>query len=588
MIKNKILILTIYIVSGAFLYAQDPVNLIAYYPFNGNCKDSSQNNKDGKVFGAILTKDITGKPNGAYYFSGDQAYIQIESEVIDSLKSFTVSCWIAPKSADKWESWISKSNFHNRYSQWRFGFGYDYETQWGLTTWDNKWNDYWINNSIELSVWTHVVMVLNEFDKKASYYKNGELIAEIDGIELGKDSFDPFFIGFQRDDNVFYHGNIDEIKIYNGILSENEINQIYSEFSNNTSIPYYPLTSYSESTYSYNKPVSINDGIEVAHVNDLKVDTTSIYKMLLAIQNGNYKNINSVLINYNDKLFVEEYYFGFDINTLHPLYSVTKSFSSTLIGIAIDNDLINSVNEPLINFFPEYSSSFKSDKINEIELEHLLTMTTGVEWNDNSHKETRQMHKSSDWYKYVFNQPIKYSPGVRFVYNNGTSHLISNIIKKCSNKPVDKFTEQHLFNKLHIDYYYWAHDPLGNPCTGGSLGGLFLRPRDMLKFGLLIKNGGEWQGESIISKQWINKATNKHIKLRNYLGYGYQWWIKPYYANGKRVNSVYAEGYGGQFIIIIPDYDLVAVFTSRNDNNGLQHQPLELMQKYILKAINNE
>jgi CubicO group peptidase (beta-lactamase class C family) len=345
-------------------------------------------------------------------------------------------------------------------------------------------------------------------------------------------------------------------------------------------------------TYRYIVPEKTNDGWETAALSSENLDTDLIKDLFERINDNTYKNIHSVLLVKNGKLVVEEYFPGqdsegqfhaFQRDTLHELHSATKSVNSILIGIAIDQHLIRGVDEKISVFFPEYSDIFADGKKDTIELKHCLSMTAGLSWDEWTYPyaDTRNdhvsMNRSSDPVRYALERPVVAPPGTKFSYNSGIAITLGEIIYKVSGLRADKFAERYLFRPLGISNYYWLKYPNGVVQTGG---GLLLRPRDMAKIGYLFLNRGGWQGKRIVSEDWIRQSTIQHAPDRDY---GYQWWLGRLRVRDRTVAACGAQGRGGQFIIVFPELQMVAVFTGWNDNASWD-QPFDMLQQYILPA----
>jgi CubicO group peptidase (beta-lactamase class C family) len=337
------------------------------------------------------------------------------------------------------------------------------------------------------------------------------------------------------------------------------------------------------------------DGRETASLQDDKVDRSLIENLLARIRDHTYKNISGVVIVKNGQLVVEEYFPRDDQGTeLQQLHSVTKSVTSILIGIAIEQGLIRGVDEKISTFFPEYADLFSSDEKAELSLKNFLSMSAGLAWDEwnylytDPRNDAVQTRMRADPIRYVLEKPIAATPGAKFVYNSGVSMVLGEIIRKVSSLRADKFAERYLFEPLGISNYKWtiiANDVVE---TGG---GLFLRPRDLAKLGQLFLNGGRWQERPMIGESWIKESTTNHagaMKLPLWMqaadGYGYHWWLGSLKAGDNEIRFYSARGRGGQYLAIIPDCQLVTVVTGLNDNI-LLNQPLNMLQRYILPAI---
>ncbi|TDI69662.1 MAG: class C beta-lactamase-related serine hydrolase, partial [Bacteroidetes bacterium] len=172
---------------------------------------------------------------------------------------------------------------------------------------------------------------------------------------------------------------------------------------------------------------------------------------------------------------------------------------------------------------------------------------------------TIQLELSDDWIQFTFDQPMDADPGAKWVYNSGSSHLMSGIIKKVSGQFLDEFAEEHVFGPLGIREYHWKKTAKGHP---DGLGGLYLEAEDLARIGYLYLRGGVWNGRRILSESWVQNATDKWVENvnREGFGYGFQWWRLD------RDNSVIwaGLGFGGQYLLVLPELDLVAVINSWN------------------------
>jgi CubicO group peptidase (beta-lactamase class C family) len=241
------------------------------------------------------------------------------------------------------------------------------------------------------------------------------------------------------------------------------------------------------------------------------------------------------------------------------VHSVTKSVTSALIGIALDQGYLKNVNQKLCEFFPEYITDDLDPRKKEISLKHLLTMSTGLKWNDWG-PEMRFWYTSPNWAKFTIELPQEKNPGAVFNYNSSTSHLLSIILSKSTKTGTLNFAKQNLFEPLGIQSAYWHQDPQGY-YIGGF--GLALSARDLAKIGFLYLNNGYWNGQPIVSEYWVRESTGQQIQANQHpiygsFGYGYQWWVKK--VDG--CSSFRAWGRRGQFIVVVPELDLVIAVTS--------------------------
>ena len=294
-------------------------------------------------------------------------------------------------------------------------------------------------------------------------------------------------------------------------------------------------------------------------------------------------DIDSLLVIRNGYIVVEANKRHF--KTLYQIYSSTKSFTSAVIGIALNKGHIKSVNQTISTFYPELLLKNGDSKIASVTLEHLLTMSCGFVWPEiqtdysNFENPVFQMMISDNWINFLFSKPVTQEPGSEFNYNSGCSHLLLTVLYKTGLDVAD-FAQKHLFTPLGIsnDEYKWRRDSSG--MLNGTHG-LYMSPRDMAKFGYLYLKGGHWDGEQIIPKSWIEESTKNHMKMNwkiffaDY--YGFNWYIQSF--------GFHSAGYKGQYIFVIPKFELVVVFTSSLIRHDIG-EPINLVKNFIVPAVN--
>ena len=259
------------------------------------------------------------------------------------------------------------------------------------------------------------------------------------------------------------------------------------------------------------------------------------------------------------------YYMGQDV---HSLQSITKSVTSSLIGIAIGRGEVEGVEVPLLPLLSDYDLSGVDEGLQSARLEDLLTMRLGIEWHEQDRpigpeNTTIQLEFSDDWVEFTLAQPMDAEPGQRFVYNSGGSHLMSAILRSTTGRTTELYAEEHLFGPLGIDTYHWKREPAGLPDTEG---GLYLEAEDLARFGQLYLNDGVWNGTRILPEGWVEASVARHVDdvapaNPNWnAGYGYQWWR----LDRDGVDVWAGLGYGGQYLLVLPEQNIVAVANSWN------------------------
>ena len=339
-----------------------------------------------------------------------------------------------------------------------------------------------------------------------------------------------------------------------------------------------------ESHYVYQIPEQLNDGWEVASLSEVGINTSKIESITHQIlTEGRFEDILSMVIIKNGKLVHEAYSPYCQRNSVYFLASITKTVTSTLIGIAIDKGFIKSENSSLFDLLPQFASEIKDPGKKKITLKHIMTMCSGLKWfehgssyNDLGNSE-HLMVDTDYWIRYVALKPLQEKPGTKFLYDTGGVHLLSAVIKNATGLHANEFAEKYLFHPLGIYAYQWNKDSQGYSCTGGTDGGVGLRARDLAKFGWLFFKDGTWKGKQIISLKWIKEATKKHIKRLYRRGYyGFNWFPGSKTIKGKTFDYVASFGYGGQTLYLVPELDLVLVFTCElKESNANVHIPVK-------------
>ncbi len=255
------------------------------------------------------------------------------------------------------------------------------------------------------------------------------------------------------------------------------------------------------------------------------------------------------------------FYQGRDVHTLQ---SVTKSVAATVLGAALANGDIGSLATPLLPFLSDYDTRDVDPRLHSATLEDLLTMRTGIEWHEqdrplNETNTTIQLERSDDWVQFTLDQPSDAAPGEKWVYNSGGSHLMSAVVFDATGMTIDAYAEEHVFGPLAISDYHWKETPQGLPDTEG---GLYLEAEQLAKIGYLYLQGGMWHGQRILDESFVKQATARQVDQVNSAGwgYGYQWWRLD-----RDTVPVWAGlGFGGQYLLVLPDYDLIGVINSWN------------------------
>jgi CubicO group peptidase (beta-lactamase class C family) len=298
-------------------------------------------------------------------------------------------------------------------------------------------------------------------------------------------------------------------------------------------------------------------------------------------------------------LVYENYYGNGGINASTNLWSVTKSFSSALIGLILDDHIITSTNQLMADLLPQYP------EFNNITLHHVLTQTTGLSWSEDGQPWNDWIF-SDDWVASALARGQVTEPGEKFYYSSGNSHFLTSLVYYRTNTTPGILAKERLFDPIGIEFkplnepiiYHswpeyrlpmdqsWRQDPKGIECASF---GLYLTARDMAKFGYLYLNKGRWENQQLISESWVETSTKDHVtNIYHRYSYGYQWWITK--VSG--YPAFLASGFGGQIIGVVPSLDLVVVIKYEAENpehpqTGSSHDDMHLFD-LVVESINTK
>jgi CubicO group peptidase (beta-lactamase class C family) len=308
------------------------------------------------------------------------------------------------------------------------------------------------------------------------------------------------------------------------------------------------------------EPKNFSDGLLISSPTNENVDPLLLNKIYNDVYNdANLWSLRSLLIFRNGKLISEAYLKDEqDITNRHIIWSCTKQVMGVLTGIAIDNGLINNINDPISAYFDSELQNHQ-DKA-DITIRNLLTMQSGIDYNNEEQSDEilRQIPNYS--VDFVLNRPMNSSPGEEYHYNDGNPHLISALIQKLTGKPADEYADEFLFSKIEMTNYNWVRYK-----DGVTLGGFGVEttPRELSKIALCVADSGKWKGQQIISSDWIDEMTSVQTQIENFeYSFGYFWWIDE-----SRV-VYFMWGVGGQFAFIVPEKKIVVIMTSFPNTKG--------------------
>ena len=357
--------------------------------------------------------------------------------------------------------------------------------------------------------------------------------------------------------------------------------------------------------FSYTVPEDIGDGWQVGDLAAEGFDTQRVVDMMDRILDETYPGIDSVAIVRNNRLLLYWYDRGREldqydawINNMtrerHVLHSTSKSFTSALIGIAIDQGHIASTQVKFLDLFDYTDYDNWDPRKADITLEDALTMRFGFQWDEWSRPYTDPQNdlvnletNNFDWPKALLDLPLATDPGTAFAYNTAGTIAIGKALENATGERLGQFANTYLFFPMQItDARWWSPNNLAN---GGS--GLFLRTRDLAKFGQLYLDGGAWQGQQLISADWIADSVVRRVDFSSVPsfseGYGYQWWLDELPYGSQLLETWVTSGFGGQYIFVVPGLELVVAFTGHNYENADGISSLyTMMRSHIMAAIN--
>jgi CubicO group peptidase (beta-lactamase class C family) len=362
--------------------------------------------------------------------------------------------------------------------------------------------------------------------------------------------------------------------------------------------------------YVYSVPADRGDTWGIAHAESQGIDVDGLEAMMDAIADGAFPVIDSIAIARNGQLVFDELlrtelnekdeWVGNAELDLHAQFSVSKGITSLVVGIAIDEGFIAGVDVPYLDLFPYTEYANWDERKRDITLEHVLAMQTGLQWNEwdppyssADNQWNRFNREEHDFSKAVLDLPLVADPGTAFAYNTAATVSLGQAIDNSVPLALEDFGIGELLLPLGITKLEVMRTPTGL-LNGG--GGFFLRTRDALKFGQLLLNEGSWNGEQIVSSDWLDASLTPRTAIEwpnpdewdwQVSGYGYQWWLGHYETDGRLLDTRVAWGFGGQWVVAMPELDLVVAINSNGFDGGDAelNQAHALIVQHILPAL---
>jgi len=361
--------------------------------------------------------------------------------------------------------------------------------------------------------------------------------------------------------------------------------------------------------FKYQVPPTLNDGWKTANADAMGVDSAQLAALTHSIRSWPELGVHAILIERNGKLIYEEYFDGFDerwgvplgrismkADTRHDLRSMTKSVVSALVGIAVGEGSISSLDQPLIKWFPEYPELDTPDR-RRVTLAHVLSMTSGFKWNEDvpysdPQNDEIRMTRDKEPLRYALSAAFAHDPGAEFNYNGGLTQVMAAVLERATKTSLEDYARTKLFEPLGITDVEWVGDLAGMPAAAS---GLRLRLRDVAKFGSLYLNGGKWNGKQVIPATWVDLSTRRHFRFAprtgpdagGSFGYSYFWWYFCYPTPKGLIEARTAVGNGQQRIFVLRDLNMVVTILAGRYNDFGTGSTLgsRILREHVLPAV---
>jgi len=358
----------------------------------------------------------------------------------------------------------------------------------------------------------------------------------------------------------------------------------------------------------YRAPEQVADGWETASLESVGMNPAPLERLMNELQVRPGHRVHGIAIVRHGRLVFEEYFPGrthptfgeqpivFDRETRHCLSSVTKSITATMLGLALERGAIGSPDASVFDFFPHLQDLNEGAR-GALTLEHLVTMTAGLEWDEQSRSLRDPLNDLTAWLtlardttedpvRAVLERPMVAAPGTLFNYSGGLTNVLGKAVQNATGQRLDHFSRDHLFTPLGIDEVWWwvVRDDFVY-----ASGDIALKPRDLARVGVMYLNGGTWNGRRVLPAEWIAASASAYTRLSGpdyagtgTAGYSHGWWtLGSEYGRG----AYAAWGWGGQKLIVLPDLDMVVVFTGGSYWEPAYLSPHEMMTRHVLPSV---
>ncbi|MBC7974874.1 MAG: serine hydrolase [Myxococcales bacterium] len=306
-----------------------------------------------------------------------------------------------------------------------------------------------------------------------------------------------------------------------------------------------------EDNPTYTDPVDDSASWTMSDPEAQGIDSTGLERASTELSNLPYTS--SFLVIRHGALVFERYYHGSAKNQSNNVHSASKSIWGAAIGIAINQGVIPGVDTTIASALPSRYAEAMSPQARTMKVRDLVTMTSGIQWSEDTTE--NRIQRSSDWIAEILELPMTATPGTRFNYSTGNTHLSSAVLASAIQTTTCEFIHQHLLAPLGIVAEHWGRDPQGYVSGGYNF---YVTPRELAKFGLLYLRDGNWNGRQLVPAAWVATSMTKQVEADDPYGYGYNFWLRDLAGHDVAV----AWGFGGQMIYIVKDLDLVVVMTT--------------------------
>lgn len=319
------------------------------------------------------------------------------------------------------------------------------------------------------------------------------------------------------------------------------------------------------------------------------LDGSVLERLAAKVRDGTYPSVHGLLVVRHGHLVFEEYFDGWSVERLHEIQSISKGVVSACVGIALGRGELDSIGQTMVSFFPEMEIENLDDWKRSITIGDVLRMSTGTDYRegrrDSPHWRLNRMRRG--WTEFWLNRPMAYEPGTGWTYDSGGVIALSSVFQRATGMHVDDYARRYLFEPLGIARFEWERNDEGHPHAGG---GLHLRPRDLAKIGVLMLNGGVWDGRQVVPAEWVERSTRTKFRFAPeadpIVGYAYLWWVfKPDPALPDGSPIVAGTGLGGQYVFWIPDHDMVVVVSGWSNDRDESSAPMRFLYDDILRAV---